>query len=147
MCSMKFSVLEYRDRVTICNEIFCQHRGVNFTLLQKYFKQDEHQVVRNFIKKYHDEIVRKPLEFLNLPISKMIELIQKYQLHVDVNNNDMITYLFWKEDHDEIRQIIKQIITEYREKPVDVPIVVPVVVPVVSIVSAVGGGVNPIYIL
>lgn len=106
----KFSKLTYREQVTICHGIFCQHRKVNNTLINQYFKEDEHQVVRNFIQKYHDEIVRKKLEFLNLPKSKMIELIQKYQLHVD---NDMIIYLFWKEDHDEIRQIIKQIITEY----------------------------------
>lgn len=60
----------------------------------------------------------------------MIELIQEFQLHVDVNNNAMITYLFWKEDQDEIRQIIRQIVIKYQEKLVDVPVPVPVDVPV-----------------
>ena len=60
----------------------------------------------------------------------MIELIQEYQLHVDVNNNAMITYLFWKEDQDEIRQIIRQIVIKYQEKLVDVPVPVPVIVDV-----------------
>lgn len=32
---MKFGDLTYRKKVTICHEIFCQHRRVNNTLLNK----------------------------------------------------------------------------------------------------------------
>lgn len=142
---MQFSDMNYRKKVTICNKIFCQHEGVNNTLLNQYFKQDEHKAVRDFIQKYHDEIVRKKSEFLNLPESKMIELIQKYQLHVDVNNNAMITYRFWEEDQDEIRRIVRQIVIKYPERLVDVPVpgVVPVpgIVDVPSVVNVPGVGV------
>ena len=110
---MVFSKLTYREKLTICNEIYCQHRGENFTLLKKYFKQDEHPIVRNFIQVNHDEIVRKKLEFLNLSESAKISLIERHQLHIDIDNNSTIRYMFWKEDQDEIRAFIKRYVNGY----------------------------------
>ena len=108
-----FDQLPLRQQLTLCAYIGCP--CINELRLQQCFSTPlEQQKVRNFIKDYSDDIIRKPMEFLTTSPENKERLILCHKLDEDIHihNHPIITYMFWEEEHAGIRDYIQNYVRE-----------------------------------
>jgi hypothetical protein len=95
-----------REKLTICDRCIDKTK-INETILQTYFVTEEEQdIVRKFIERNYDEIVRRRCDFLTLSEKNKEKLILHHELYA-VDNNSTIEYMFWEEEHAEIQAYIR----------------------------------------